>query len=631
MYLPENDAEGGNITLEELCRTVLAEWCQKLADLQISGTGYSRLDGAILCPACGKIHGRCAEAMYPFLRMAEEEEISGLDGWKKRQEDWIERAEKLFSWAEATVSQEDGSLLNDIDSGWTGITVFYVIQLSNCLRFHSSLLKEKTKKIWIERLKKAAEFLYHFDGLLDNNINYPIANALALHQCGMVLHEQKYIEKAAEFAAVSESVFTENGLLFGEGVPRLRKSPGGCQPVDIGYNLEETLPSMALYGWESKNKKILDLAIKSLMAHLDFFLFDGGINNSFGTRNYKWSYWGSRTSDGCGLGYLLAARILRDKQPEESRRAAGAALKNLQMLKLCTQEGLLCGGPHYISAKQSPCVHHTFTHAKVLAEILDRELDAEDIEQYQNLSDLDRKEPEKQDSIPELKYFQELSSWLLSSQQIKACVTAYDWEYMPGGHVSGGTLSLLQHKDMGMLICAGMGEYSLKEPNNMQVPYKVVQECLALRIETLIGGRIYSSIYEEQAKVTCLQKQDAVYLKAEGVLKGIDHNPSNSEELPYYFEYQFGKNKLQINAFFSKGKLILPFISKSEETIVVCQNAHQMNCVKNGHEVILKLYGEVELPYGTNRIFNLIPGLQAVRMDIRPEEGANIARIQILW
>ncbi len=629
--MPANDAEGGDITLEELCRKGLAEWCQKLADLQISGTGYSRLDGAILCPACGKIHGRCAEAMYPFLRMAEEEEINGLDGWKKRQEDWIERAEKLFFWAESTVSQEDGSLLNDIDSGWTGITVFYVIQLSDCLCFHSSLLKEKTKKIWIERLKKAAEFLYYFDGLWDNNINYPIANALALYQCGMVLHEQKYIEKAAEFAAVSESIFTENGLLFGEGVPRLRKSPRGCQPVDIGYNLEETLPSMVLYGWESKNKKILDLAIKSLMAHLDFFLFDGGINNSFGTRNYKWSYWGSRTSDGCGLGYLLAARVLREKYPEESRRAAEAAEQNLHMLEVCTHEGLLCGGPHYTSAKQPPCVHHTFTHAKVLAGILDRRLEIECGKVQQSCSALNRTKTEPWEGLEKVKYYPELSSWLLSSKQIKACVTAYDWEYMPGGHVSGGTLSLLQHKEMGMLLCAGMGEYSLKEPNNMQVPDKVRQECLALRIETLIDGRIYSSIYEEQAEVTCHQEQDAVYLKAEGVLKDIDHNPSDSEELPYYFEYQFGEKKVQISAFFPKGKLILPFISKSEETIVVCQNAHHINCVKNGQEVILKLYGEAELPYGTNRIFNLIPGLQAVRMDIRPEEGANIARIQILW
>ena len=133
--------------------------------------------------------------------------------------------------------------------------------------------------------------------------------------------------------------------------------------------------------------------------------------------------------------------------------------------------------------------------------------------------------------------------------------TAYDWEYMPGGHVSGGTLSLLQHKEMGMLLCAGMGEYSLKEPNNMQVPDKVRQECLALRIETLIDGRIYSSIYEEQAEVTCRQEQDTVYLKVEGVLKDIDHNQSNSEELPYYFEYEFGENKLQISAFFPRENL----------------------------------------------------------------------------
>lgn len=617
--------------MKDLSRKLLIEWCQKLASLQILNTGSARLDGAILCPACGKIHGRCVEAMYPFLRMAEEEENNGSEGWKKRQKDWIERAEKLFFWAESTVSQDDGSLLNDIDSGWTGITVFYTIQLSNCLRFHVFLLDEKTKYLWTERLKKAAEFLYYFDDLLDNNINYPISNALAMYQCGIVLHEPRYIERAAQLAELSESSFTENDLLFGEGVPRLQKSAKGCQPVDVGYNMEETLPSLLLYGWESKNERILNLALKSLMAHLDFLLFDGGINNSFGTRNYKWSYWGSRTSDGCGLGYLLAAKILRDTQPEESRRAAEAAVKNLHMLKSCTQEGLLCGGPHYLSAKQSPCVHHTFTHAKVLAEILDRKLEVEDIEQHQGQLDLNRRELEERERVPNVKYYPERSSWVLSSQQIKACITAYDWEYMPGGHVSGGTLSLLQHKEMGMLLCAGMGEYSLKEPNNMQVPYNVIQECLALRIEALIDGGIYSSIYEEQAKLAFCQEKGVICLRADGYLKDINHNLPNTGVIPYYFEYRFRGNQLQIEASFCQGKLICPFISREDEPILFEQDSQKIYFIKNGHQLSVEFQGNIEFPYGTNRIFNLIPGLQAARIDVIPSQSSNIARILILW
>ena len=149
--------------MAEVCRDLLKEWCEAMLRLQIRNTDNPRLDGGLLCPACGKIHGRCFEAMYPFLCMAALE----------RDEKWVKAAERLFIWAENTVSQEDGSFLNDIDSGWKGTTVFNVIQLADCLLFHEALLSDETRSAWRQRLKLAAEFLYRFDGLKDNNINYP--------------------------------------------------------------------------------------------------------------------------------------------------------------------------------------------------------------------------------------------------------------------------------------------------------------------------------------------------------------------------------------------------------------------------------------------------------------------------
>ena len=73
--------------------------------------------------------------------------------------------------------------------------------------------------------------------------------------------------------------------------------------------------------------------IKGILQEKDK-LPDGAWDNSFGTRNYKWSYRGSRTSDGCAAGYGLAD----DPVLQEAFR------RNTQLLERCTQDGLLYGG-----------------------------------------------------------------------------------------------------------------------------------------------------------------------------------------------------------------------------------------------------------------------------------------------
>ena len=603
--------------LKELCESLLSEWCDALIELPLKDTGKKELDGAIWCPACKRIHGRCFEAMYPFLCIAHNSPY-------EKQKKLLDAANRLFMWAELNISQPDGSFINDTDSDWKGTTVFNVIQLADCLLHHREILPIEVAEAWSRRLRRAADFLSGFNELMDNNINYPVANGLALLECGLVLKEQRYIRKAREWMKYSQAAFTENGLIFGEGVPRYQKSPEGCVPVDIGYNVEETLPSMALFGWLDKDAQIMQMAEQGFMSHLDFMLEDGAWDNSFGTRNFKWTYWGSRTTDGCALGYLLYA----DEHPE----FVEAAGKNLELLKQCTFQGLLAGGPHYEAAGQKCCIHHTFTHSKTVAGILDWKL----FETHEKKAGIRKKNVlQTKQKRMDISYYKELNTWLITRKKMRATVTAYDWEYLSGGHVSGGTLSLLFHGNAGILICAGMGEYSQKEPANMQVPREVMHECLAPRIEYRKEGILYSSIYESRSVVGLQEK----WIVVKGRMKDIGHTCAQRERLEYELRYLIREDGLDLEAYFSQGRLICPLVSRMDEEISFQSFHTKESEIDHGNilfihkkDCILKVETDshMELPYGTSRIFNLVPGLQAIRIEGKPQKGRFCLHLDIL-
>ncbi len=593
--------------MEGFCENLLETWCRSLLRLQIRGTGDPRLDGAILCPACGRIHGRCGEAAYPFLKMA------SLRGG----EPWLAAARMAFQWSERNLLQPDGSLFNDLDVDWKGTTVFYAIQLADCLIFHGDLLEEGERRHWKERLEEIAGFLYGFEELKENNVNYPIANALALFLCGKVLEKPEYAKKAGELAALAGERFTENGLLFGEGIPHEQRSRRGCLPVDLGYNMEETLPSLALYGRLSGDRQAEALAENGLAAHLEFMTDDGGINNSFGTRCYKWTYWGSRTSDGCLLGLLLYGA----KRPEFVR----AARTNGKLLAACTHEGLLFGGPDYEAAGQPPCVHHTFTHAKVLAEILDRDLqvllEKEEPEAVKEPEDAKELAGEVSGGI---RFYPEIASWSIRRPGWYGFVTAYDWESLRGGHVSGGTLSFLWSAGAGAVLCSGMGAYFREEPANMQVFRSaagahpgVREESLSLRIEARRGGVCYSSVYEDQAECVC--REDRIFVK--GHLKDADHREPEGG-IPYGLEYIFEDNRIRIRAEWKEGRLICPVVSGCGE--LAERSPDGLIIRREGEEkarVTVSSKQPILLPRGTERIFSLVPGFSALRLELAPAEG----------
>lgn len=591
------------------------EWCDALRSLQLSGTGSARLDGAIACPACGRIHGRCADAMYPFLQRAR---ATG-------DECWIRSAKALFAWTEAVVSRESGAVLNDIDSSWDGITVFYADVLARCLTDFGDLLDGETRQAWKGRLRLALDYLAEYTALNENNVNYTIGCALALAEGAAVLGEERFSAAARSFMDLALGSITPSGLLYGEGVPRETVTLAGCRPVDIGYNVEESLPMLVRYGRLGGDERVMALLRRAFAAHLDFLLPDGGWDNSFGTRKFKWTYWGSRTTDGA----IAALLELSERSGDAFSLAAQA---QLDMLEACTHAGLLAGGPHLVSAGQPICVHHTFEHAKVLAEVLAQGLG-------KKLPAAGEKPgPSGVSAVPRLsrrgwRFYPELRTWVGSFGKVSATLTAYDFEYLPGGHTSGGTISLLHHGELGPLLCASVGEYVRRERNNMQVPVHAHHECLTPRVEMEVEGRVYSSMYEEAPTVEAV----GAAFEVSGELKDKEHCRAPLGDGRYLIRYALNDQGLEIDAQVPpEARLVVPIVSMGCEDVVIGGRGDGVSAMVPHHalspgEVRVEKHagrvaarvetGALELPYGRERIFNLVPGLEALRVDVAPCDG----------
>jgi hypothetical protein len=128
---------------------------------QLTAMKDAAFHGALLCPACVLIHGRCADAIYPLMRVAHS------TGDSK----YLRAAIILHDWSESQVSRADGSWINDVTlSPWQGITVFHTIALAESLHHHGSLLDAAMRAQWTDRLVRAAKFLDGFITIETGNV-----------------------------------------------------------------------------------------------------------------------------------------------------------------------------------------------------------------------------------------------------------------------------------------------------------------------------------------------------------------------------------------------------------------------------------------------------------------------------
>ncbi|MDF2538288.1 MAG: hypothetical protein K0S76_1309 [Herbinix sp.] len=566
---------------------LLKEWCDALLELQVNEIKSPGIYGGIMCPACSRIHGRCADAVYPLMYMAH------TTGDQR----YLEAAVKLQEWSEH-VTSPDGSWVNEPEKTWKGITVFGALSLAEALRHHGMLLDKTIYDRWRKRLSSAAQYIYNTFTMDYGNINYPITASALLTAAGMVLDDQDYINRGREFAHNSMNYFTENKLIFGEGHGI---SASGKRAVDLGYNVEESLPALALYGVMTGDEEVLRGVTASLREHMEFMLPDGAWDNSWGTRNYKWSYWGSRTSDGSQSAYLLLA--------DRDARFAEVARRNTLLLKNCTHDGMLYGGPHYFTKGELPCIHHTFCKAKALATILDYNLNMD-------LKTIPTALP--REVAKGVREYPEIGTYLVAQGDWRATITSYDWEYMKLGHASGGSLSMLWHKELGPVLSASLTEYSMLESTNMQRVKDVIDMSLTPRLELTQDGEFYRNINDNNAVVKQETLMDEIRFRSMGRLVNGDQKDPSQGEVAYNIEYVFKDNSFEIliqgdyTPLTGQLRYYLPMISDRTEEYVQ-EDSNRLHIGKGNNKLtVTASLPIISIAADHKRIFNHVPGFEAI-------------------
>ena len=292
----------------QAAESLFERWCEGLYATQIREGTRPEARGALMCPACGFLHGRAGDAVYPFVRM-----------WRKTGESrWLDAARDVVDWTERNFTREGGCYVNDLQSSWLYTGVFSQIALGRTLQRYGDALPRDTARRWrmiFDRLSAWA--LDYFRRTPGPNVNYFAAYCEAMALAWKISDDEKFRDAAA-LAAAAE--------MLGD--------------AELAKRVEA-----------------------SAKAHAEFLLPDGAIDNAAGSRSVKWTYYGSRTSDGALPLWAWCAR----RGVPWGVRAIG---RTLALLSRCTgDDGLLAGGLDYAAAGEPSCVHHTFTHVKALAEL----------------------------------------------------------------------------------------------------------------------------------------------------------------------------------------------------------------------------------------------------------------------
>lgn len=589
---------------------LLYEWVETLLSYQIDHKNPS-LNGGLLCPACARVHGRCGDAVLPLMYMAE----------KTCNKKYMNAAKRLMRWMD-NVHQHDGAWMNDVNvSDWNGTTVFAAIALYEALHHHGHLLDDSTRQAWRSQLLQAGEFVYdnkfifsrRREGMRNMNVNYSASATYALYAIGTLFDRPEMVALARQTADDLKAFFTENEyFLFGEGPDIWNKTPNGCRPVDLLYNVEESLPNMVYYALMADDREFLAILEKSMLTHLEFMLPDGAWDNSWGTRSFKWTYWGGRTSDGFMGGYYALA----DKYPQY----AEAVKRNIKLLNQATHDGLLHGGMHYRNQGVEACIHHTFGHAKALASMLNLPVATP------TQVDLPR------DTTYGVKHFKDINTYLVSEGNWRATVTGFDAEYkVKGTHPMGGVLSMLWHKQAGPIFAATMNKYTLIEAPNMQAYTDKYQMAGTPRVALIEEGVMYSNLDDLNTTIKYQEEEGAHRFDI------VTHLVDSKQQAP-----KAGKEKVHLSYIITQdeikieGKVPQSLLRAGAQLVLPCIATPQQTAQYDTHQVSIykdegvKLQIESSLPINiepTNdngRIFNPVPGFCFIPVTINPDNAGNI-------
>ncbi len=500
---------------------LMKAWCDTLLESQLD-IKNPLLDGALLCPACAVVHGRCADMVLPLVLLYSQ------TGEQK----YLTAAKRLVDWTERNTLAPNGAYRNDLANRWYGTNMFFNLSLGETLHRFGDILDRETFDKWNKIFLRGADAAIGWCERVVPHINYNAGAAAMFAFAYKYTGEQKYLEQAKSQEQFCRAHFDNEGLFFGEGKPLDGTTAKGCHFVDMGYNLEESIPLLVLHAlWLGDDEKLRFYRDRTL-DHLGFLLPDGAIDNSWGTRQNKWTYWGSRTSDGMHEGLICIAR--------DNPVIAKAIKKNVELLGSCTADGRLYGGPMYKSAGEPACIHHAFDHAKSLAVLY--------LEMGDTLDTCDSALLPRE--IDGVKAYQNGQLYTITRGEFIATVNACDTHIYESSETGGGAISMLWSKQYGPIMAATPNKFVTTEPYNMQIQRNALDElCFTARVGN------------SDCDKTVLLAADGYTITAK------------SEQGGFEIKYDFGIDAVNITVLSNvDNRYILPIISKAGDSVEIKDN-----------------------------------------------------------
>ncbi len=494
------------------------EWCDTLLTYQVN-TQTPYTDGGLLCPACHVIHGRIADLCFPLTVL-----------WDRTGDvHYLREADRLIDWSEYNLKSNEelcnGLWYNDITNRWFGTSAFSALSIGEALLRFGDRLPTRYKDKWMRifvRMSDAVATLRERKGF-EPVTNYYCGFATELAMAWRLTGDRRYYECSKQWLDGALSRIDGEGLLYGERYPM--NNADGSHTVDMGYSLEESVPLLLRYAdlTGERREEFSDI----LRSHLYFLLPDGAIDNSFGSRHNKWTYWGSRTSDGLIEGLAL---VLGDDPI-----FATACERVLTLYERCTHNGLLAM-PMAHEVGEPTCIHHTFPHAKALASLIC----AEDIPKSVPNAMLPCQEKEG------VRAYQNGKLITVSHGVFRATFSAIDTDmFLNEPHLSnaGGAMSLLYHDRYGILCAATSVQYVPTEPLNQQF---LRNSCSppSMTVQFLTDGKLSSA--ERNVKLT------------------YEGNTVTARGAAWRASYSFGDEELEIALASEGGVYQIPIVCSKE-------------------------------------------------------------------
>ena len=569
----------GTNELKARANRLLLEWCDTLLGFRVSGTGSPYTDGGLICPACHVIHGRNADLVFPLTLLWDE----------TGDQRYLDAAEKLVEWTDFNLTRPDGSWRNDAGSEWKGISAFGAMALGETLFHYEPKLPERLARRWRELFCRLARFCVRLPEVSKPVINYYAGLACVLAMAERLTGDALFGREADRWEAYCRRNFSPDGLLAGEGYPSGGSTPHngvserGCHHIDMGYDLEESLPLLLRHAVLRGDGEKLNFYKARLLDHLEFLLPDGAIDNSWGTRHNKWTYWGSRTSDGLLEGLALVC---------DEPIFANAVERVLSIYERCTSGGLL-SLPMAAQAGEPTCLHHSFCHAKALASFIL----ADSIAEPGGALPREREYGTKS--------FQNGNLLLVSAGGWRATFSTIDIANYRGVDVGGGSIRLLWHERIGPVCAASMADYYPSEPLNMQYLRKTDQTPCTTPMLRFPDGR--RSVMES-----------GVGLTADGSSVRVSGGDWSAV-------WSFSEDRVDISVRAADAELSLPLICPPDES-AVCDG----RTLFVGESLILASDADISVDT-TERLFNQVPGFccLGVRLPVRGELKLSLRAKQV--